>query len=720
MTILSAVTVAFFLITIVITTLLVNNPWLGLQLNTTLTSSGLELNSINTGGPADKAGLKPGKHLVKFESISGEVITLSDVDKIDDPSLLSTYDEYRSFFKRQAVIDGALRSGPVKLHFSDGETASLQADASRPIRHLPPIYWFQIICAYAALITGFLVLAFNPNTVAPRYYSLASIGMALLIFTNAFYSSRELSLDADLFRVVSKLSWLGDCFIGWGLLGTIWYYPKPINQSLFGPMLLGIFIITVFFLDYFEIPESLDFGQRYIIYLSVAMGAVLAWIQWQRSNFDPVSRASLRWFLICFFSVSLYITFAIIPAAYGFTSPINYNWAIGLLPLLQIGIALGIVRYRLFDIDQLSLRIWLWFLGGLLVIIVDSMLVYLVKINSHISLSFALVLVGWIYFPMRQWLWGSVGWNSTTLRLQEIYPELLKSVLSLSPHRPAGQVWMEILSKLFSPLAVREIPFNGDRPQIFDHGLSMKVAAFENVPAIEIYGANRGKRLMNPGDEEMVAALRQLFIEVLGFRKAYEQGVFKERGRVARDLHDDIASDLLGLIYSAPDTETRRKAQAIFNELRVIIQGMESHNSTLRENLDQWRADTEQRCDKAGIDVVWNDSTSHQISLEFRDMVNLRRALREAVSNVIRHSRATRLTIDISILVMDDDRTLSITLNDNGIGFDATSVSARGIANIRNRMSELGGEAEWNATPRKGTRLDLMLPMGNTQAAIRA
>lgn len=83
--------------------------------------------------------------------------------------------------------------------------------------------------------------------------------------------------------------------------------------------------------------------------------------------------------------------------------------------------------------------------------------------------------------------------------------------------------------------------------------------------------------------------------------------------------------------------------------------------------------------------------------------------VREGMSNIARHSRATRARVE---LASSDDGTV-IEIRDNGVGFDPAGIaSARhhGLVNMRERAVAAGGRLEIDTRPGSGTRLIVYLP----------
>jgi len=88
---------------------------------------------------------------------------------------------------------------------------------------------------------------------------------------------------------------------------------------------------------------------------------------------------------------------------------------------------------------------------------------------------------------------------------------------------------------------------------------------------------------------------------------------------------------------------------------------------------------------------------------------------REALSNALRHSHATRITLSLRQYI----GSVCLAITDNGIGFSPSSVRGvgRGLANMAERAQKIGGSFIVRSEPHKGTRIVLDLPKcpnGNT------
>ena len=97
--------------------------------------------------------------------------------------------------------------------------------------------------------------------------------------------------------------------------------------------------------------------------------------------------------------------------------------------------------------------------------------------------------------------------------------------------------------------------------------------------------------------------------------------------------------------------------------------------------------------------------------------INVFRIVQESLNNIVKHSGATRGTIDITEAGAD----LVITIADNGKGFDARAANAVriasgfGLAGIAERVGMLGGRHTIASVPGQGTTLVITLPGGRAR-----
>jgi signal transduction histidine kinase len=91
------------------------------------------------------------------------------------------------------------------------------------------------------------------------------------------------------------------------------------------------------------------------------------------------------------------------------------------------------------------------------------------------------------------------------------------------------------------------------------------------------------------------------------------------------------------------------------------------------------------------------------------------RIVQEALNNVARHARASR----VSVQVLRDVALLRCVVRDDGVGFDVSATMGRrgvrglGLAGIRERLNPLGGSLQISSAPGKGTEVSMAIPLEN-------
>jgi len=198
--------------------------------------------------------------------------------------------------------------------------------------------------------------------------------------------------------------------------------------------------------------------------------------------------------------------------------------------------------------------------------------------------------------------------------------------------------------------------------------------------------------------------------------------VVAERERISQDLHDGIIQSLYAvgltledvdeLVAEDPAEARARVDRAIdsihgtIRDIRNFIVGLgpeylegSSVSGGLAALAEEMRATNP-------IDVQLDLAPT--VELDADRTTQLMHLAREALSNVVRHAGATRVTIELS----PHDGSLELRITDNGRGFDvaqARSRGHRGMTNMRGRAESLGGSFEVESGG-KGTQVVFRLP----------
>jgi len=200
----------------------------------------------------------------------------------------------------------------------------------------------------------------------------------------------------------------------------------------------------------------------------------------------------------------------------------------------------------------------------------------------------------------------------------------------------------------------------------------------------------------------------------------------EERDRIARDLHDSIIQEVYAVGLSLETCidsveqepgKVKVELQSVVQQLNRVIKDIRDYIHTLRtgvvprkdlvrsieEMVDDMRA-------RASLHIEFISSHKTIPELAPYQVQDLLLIAQEALTNVVKHARATR--VDMALTSSEGRLTLSIW--DNGVGFDPRAARERGrhgLKNIRARARRLGAALRVDAAHGKGTRLVLRLPL---------
>jgi signal transduction histidine kinase len=207
----------------------------------------------------------------------------------------------------------------------------------------------------------------------------------------------------------------------------------------------------------------------------------------------------------------------------------------------------------------------------------------------------------------------------------------------------------------------------------------------------------------------------------------HAQGVMAERERLAREIHDTVAQGFTSIVMlaQAAAAELGRANDQVASRLAAV-------EEVARENLAASRAlvaaltpvelegtslpDAVRRLGErfgreTGVSVLVEVEGAVD-GLSRGQQVVLLRAVQEALTNVRRHARASSAVIR---LLADRDSAL-VEIGDDGIGFASGTVEGFGLAGMRGRVRDVGGELDVASRPGGGTRVLVRVPVSAGQA----
>jgi signal transduction histidine kinase/ligand-binding sensor domain-containing protein len=201
-----------------------------------------------------------------------------------------------------------------------------------------------------------------------------------------------------------------------------------------------------------------------------------------------------------------------------------------------------------------------------------------------------------------------------------------------------------------------------------------------------------------------------------------------ERARIARDIHDDLGGSmtqitlLSGLIsrdISKPEKATgyaqriSSAAKNVTDSLDEIVWAVNPRNDTLPHLINYLGKFTSEYLTTSGLKCKMNLPQHPRDQFVSSDMRhNLFLAVKEALNNAARHSNAS----EVSLQIVVDEKTMGVTIADNGRGFNAApqNGTAEGLHNMRQRMQNIGGQFEIESKPGAGTKVNFVFPLSNS------
>ena len=641
-------------------------------------------------------------------------VPVTTADLLPEPDSLASYAEYDAFLARQTALAEVMAADAVELHLQDiftreEFTSRLYTDY-REVTTLTDGFWLQLITGVASLLISGWVWALRPRHVGPIMFMISAIGLTLSTATSAIYANRELALHADVYAVLVPINHLGVVVFGMAMMGLLLSYPRQLVRPRWFWLLpvLGAAYMAV---DISHVELGLGPSLLYA-FIALAMLGILAAIalQWRATRGSPHDRAALGWLgLSVVAGAGAYTLLGAAPILLDTPFSLPQSHVTSVLVIIYAGLALGLSRYRLFDLGEWSYRVLFYAVGALILLALDAAIIYLLNLDAAPALGISLLLVAFVYLPMRDWVWRRVA-TRRTIAQHELFSSALDVAFAPSPAESAAR-WRALLRQLFDPLEIAETAADGALPQMGEDGLSLYLPAVARAPPLRLTDPFAGRGLFSPTHIKLATNLVSLTMRAEEGREAYMRGVGEERRRMARDLHDDVGARLLTGLHTA-DEATRPTLQAALSDIRAIVSGLAGEEASLDRVLAETRHEAARRLEAAEIALDWPlpEADIEAVRLDYRLHKALTSAVREIVSNVIRHSGAGNFTVTPTL----SPGHLALRFADDGRGLPPEALASEtpgfGLRNLRHRVEDIGGHLKLDASS-AGTAITLEIPL---------
>jgi signal transduction histidine kinase len=215
--------------------------------------------------------------------------------------------------------------------------------------------------------------------------------------------------------------------------------------------------------------------------------------------------------------------------------------------------------------------------------------------------------------------------------------------------------------------------------------------------------------------------LRRLAAHLISIRE-------EERAHIAREIHDELGQVLTGIKMEVGWLQKRLREPALLEKCDSMAKLIDSTVQTVRkiatglrpEMLDDmgliaavgWQAKDFQK--RTGIRCRTKLPAETKLDLEISTTAF--RIFQEILTNVARHSRATRVDIELELTA----EALRLEVCDNGVGIPNSDLNGRkslGLLGMRERALLFGGEVSISGTPGQGTRVSVSIPIRSRDGA---
>jgi len=679
----------------------VSQPWIGLNLQFDVEKGGAVVRS--SAGPA--AAIPPGTVIVAVTA-AGDRLTLEKDDltgQVDGS--FGPFAEYRRFMHRQGRYAAMQRQPEMVFTDAAGRDWTVRPQPARPITSFGPDFWIGIVVGTFAWLIAAAIFVFRPHETSARYVLLSGAAGLLFIPIGPIYTSRELGLPETAFYLINGANFLGGSLFSAAVFALLLYYPRKIAPRWVGLAVVGLFLAWYAAQAVGLFPD-LTFARRFLS-LSALVGSFgLAAIHWRLTGRDPVARAALGWFLISWVVVVSVFAFTILaPQMFGVDTEAAEPYAFLLFLLIYVGLAVGILRYRLFELGEWWARIMAWTLGLVLLAALDMLFIAGLQLSAGASLSLALLICGLIWLPARTWIAERVL-RRRRVDERALFEGVVQIGLTASPQEQLAG-WTDVLKARFDPLRL-DIAEPVERPRLDADGLALVTPALHGLPSLRLEYAQGGRALFSPADVARAAGLADMLRFVFDSRDAYERGVTMERKRIAGDLHDNLGATLLSALHSRDGERKDRFIRETLADLRSIVTEPSGPATDLTETLAASRKEMAERLQARGVVLDWPLDGASSDGVDSKIAQSLRAMLREITNNILKHAQASQVRVSLSRAGGD----LLLCVEDDGDGFDPANVAqGAGLRGLADRARLHGGVVEWSkGRGGRGTKVSARLP----------
>ena len=374
-----------------------------------------------------------------------------------------------------------------------------------------------------------------------------------------------------------------------------------------------------------------------------------------------------------------------------------------------------------------------WGLGGALVVLFDTALLWL-NASAGVALGTALAVAGWLYFPLRQWLWGCLS-PTARLSVERHLPQLIDTLFRADSSTALQANWRRLLEQIYAPLSISTSATAVATVAVEGEGLLLRVPALGDAAALELHHAAKGRRLFTSADAALAGALLALTQQAAHARRAQDERAAEEQARLRekelllQDLHDGLGgmATNIGLLATLAQKEKSfaamqsrlatiaELADASLAEIRDFMYSLEDSDADWSAIAGDLRAYGRKLVEPHGLAFEMQTTVSEAApppdSLTRLDLGHI---YKEALTNIVKHARARQVSVRLNVAAHE----LLLVVQDDGVWLAPRPVEgaakSRGLGNLHRRAERLGGRLDIgrpDSAAGAGTAVRLHLPL---------
>ncbi len=666
-------------------------PWLGIDIHFQPGKSHLEIRRVDEQGPA--AGkLVRGDRIVAFSDGSKRV-EVSPLLNYLDIANFSTFAAINAFLDEQTRVWQLLSGQSLRLELQD-RSVTLTPAPSRPLASYRfSGYWLLILTGLVAYVIGLYIWVFRRQERATQTLFVAGSGFFVCAASSAILLFRELVLDGREFFFIFSVGQLGIILFAMSTVVLMWNYPRPLS-SFPASRYFYLAALLIWANQAFQIIEPPLHSTFVHFFVEFLLLLIFAALQWRASRRRALERAALQLLLLSMIlSIGITLLLYFLPTFFGRLPLISTTEAFLLGLLVFVGLILGIQRYKLFNLSRWWFETWSWLLIFIVAFALDGVLIYMMDLSSNAAFAVSIIILVWIYLPIRYALQKYLL-PGRKRNLERYIPYLLESIITSETTESFSRNWKRVLQHVYSPLEIDFVDRQARHASLMDNGLELHVPHIEKGSTLVLRFKESGTSLFNQEDCHLADSLLALARTSLRIKSNHEQEVDDERQRIARDLHDDVAAQILTLIHKTNEPEIAQRSKQLLESIRNTIYSLDSSAEVpVGDALSELYQQINERLSESDHELIWHvDVDDFEASLNPRQHINLQRIFHEAVSNIIKHAGATKVCIDVGL----QQSCFWFRIADNGVCRDPASwLAGKGLNNIRIRMKEINGRIQW-------------------------